>query len=81
MLIKMERINLGLAIMVDGVTKMHVDEKMAVITYDTETMIYTIIGKNHGHVTFVHYSNVSWSRPLKVDDEQKSSSARSSRAN
>lgn len=76
---KIERINLGLAVMIDGVTKMHCDYKMADISYDPATMIYTLVGKTHGHVTLVHSTNVSWSRPLKEDNEQKASDTRSTR--
>lgn len=66
---KIERLNVASAIMVDGVTKMHCDTLMADIEYNPETQIYTIVGKKHGHVTLVHSTNIQWSRPLA--DEQK----------
>lgn len=66
---KIERLNVASAIMVDGVTKMHCDTQMADIEYNPETQIYTIVGKKHGHITLVHSTNIQWSRPLV--DEQK----------
>lgn len=67
---KIERLNVASAIMVDGVTKMHCDTQMADIEYNPETQIYTIVGKKHGHITLVHSTNIQWSRPLN-NEEQK----------
>lgn len=76
---KMERINVAAAIMVDGTTKMHCDHKLADITYDYNTQIYTLVGKTHGQITLVHSTNVQWSRPLKDENESKIGLSRSAR--
>jgi len=73
---KIERINVAAAIMVDGVTRMSADHQIAEIEYDPHTQIYTIVGKKNGQITLVHSTNIQWSRPL----EQKTSGTRGRRA-
>lgn len=68
---KIERLNVAAAIMIDGVTKMHCDTQMADIEYDPTTQIYTITGKKHGQITLVHSTNIQWSRPLVEENGQK----------